>query len=70
MSNITNYQEAINYLKTSPMFNLSLASKELFHSNFLYWLSIIDKQLFKNLIEELGVETAKWPKDDTMCKIK
>lgn len=70
MSNITNYQEAINYLKTSPMFNLSLASKELFHSNFLYWLSIIDKQLFKNLIEELGVETAKWPKDDTMWDVK
>ena len=27
-------------LKTSPVFNLSLSSKELFHSNFLYWLSI------------------------------
>lgn len=26
-------------LKSSPMFNLSLASKELFHSNFLAWLA-------------------------------
>ena len=27
-------------LKSSPLFQLSLASKELFHSNFLYWLYI------------------------------
>lgn len=26
-------------LKSNPIFQLSLASKELFHSNFLYWLS-------------------------------
>jgi hypothetical protein len=25
-------------LKKSPLFNLSLSSKELFHSNFLAWL--------------------------------
>ena len=35
---LTAYEKAINYLKTSPMFNLSLSSKELFHSNFLYWI--------------------------------
>lgn len=28
----------IDYLKASPLFNLSLSSKELFHSNFLMWL--------------------------------
>ena len=28
----------IDDLNTSPMFNLSLSSKELFHSNFLAWL--------------------------------
>lgn len=28
----------IEKLKQSPLFNLSLSSKELFHSNFLYWL--------------------------------
>lgn len=68
MCNITNYQEAINYLRTSPMFNLSLASKELFHSNFLYWLSIMDKQLFKDLVEKLGVKTTEWT--DCMWEVK
>jgi len=29
----------IEILKNSPLFNLSLGSKELFHSNFLYWLA-------------------------------
>ena len=31
-------KETIEKLKKSPLFNLSLSSKELFHSNFLYWL--------------------------------
>lgn len=35
MSPIT---ETIKKLKQSPLFNLSLSSKELFHSNFLYWI--------------------------------
>ena len=52
MCNITNYQEAINYLKTSPMFNLSLASKELFHSNFLQFISLLDKTTFKEIINQ------------------
>lgn len=30
--------ETIEKLKSSPIFNLSLSSKELFHSNFLYWI--------------------------------
>ena len=47
------YTTAIDYLKTSPMFNLSLSSKELFHSNFLYWLSLINKEAFKKLIAGL-----------------
>ena len=29
----------IEYLKSSPIFNLSLTSKELFHSNFIAWLA-------------------------------
>jgi len=32
----------IEILKNSPLFNLSLGSKELFHSNFWEWLSIIN----------------------------
>jgi hypothetical protein len=31
-------KETIEKLKSSPIFNLSLSSKELFHSNFLYWI--------------------------------
>jgi len=30
----------IETLKSSPLFNLSLSSKELFHSNFLYWVGV------------------------------
>lgn len=30
--------QTVNKLKNSPLFNLSLSSKELFHSNFLFWL--------------------------------
>jgi hypothetical protein len=29
----------IDTLKKSPLFNLSLTSRELFHSNFLAWLA-------------------------------
>lgn len=31
-------KKTIEELKKSPLFNLSLNSKELFHSNFLYWI--------------------------------
>lgn len=64
MCNITNYQEAINYLKTSPMFNLSLASKELFHSNFLQFISLLDKTTFKEIIKDLGGEVENWGNDE------
>jgi len=30
--------ESFNYLKSSPLFNVSLTSKELFHSNFWAWM--------------------------------
>ena len=48
------YDDAINYLRTSPLSNLSLSSKELFHSNFLYWLSKNEPDLFIKLIFELS----------------
>lgn len=48
------YNNAINYLRTSPLSNLSLSSKELFHSNFLYWLSKNEPDLFIKLIFELS----------------
>jgi hypothetical protein len=32
------YANPVHYLKESPMFQLSLTSKELFHSNFISWV--------------------------------
>ena len=46
----------IEKLKLSPMFNLSLSSKELFHSNFIDWLisaeSVLMSDLFTNLLNQ------------------
>ena len=58
------YEDAIVYLKTSPMFNLSLSSKELFHSNFLYWIYLYDKSYFKELVGKLGADTSSWGDDN------
>ena len=48
-------QQIANALEASPMYNLSLSSKELFHSNFLAWLGNNDstKQFFVDVINEL-----------------
>ena len=48
--------EIIEKLKISPMYNLSLSSKELFHSNFLSWLGTCEetKRLFEYVIQELS----------------
>lgn len=40
----------ISTLKQSPMFQLSLSSKELFHSNFISWLIINYKEEFSPLL--------------------
>ena len=42
------------------MFNLSMASKELFHSNMLYWISLSYPQLFLKILNDLNVETCSW----------
>ena len=46
----------IEKLKESPMFNLSLSSKELFHSNFIDWLISVNKdgmsEVFSNLLKD------------------
>ena len=48
-------------LKSSPIFNLSMASKELFHSNMLYWISTVYRLQFVCIMETLGVEVQDWP---------
>jgi len=41
-------------LYNSPLFQLSKGSKELFHSNFLYWLSNVDWGVFVFVIRQLA----------------
>jgi len=48
-------------LKKSPMFNLSLSSKELFHSNFIHWLASSYEDLFWYVIEQIcGCNKDSW----------
>ena len=54
----------ISNLKSSPLFNLSLVNKELFHSNFLAWFGREYDLLFKNLICGIGDDKClEWSKD-------
>ena len=55
-----------DYLKASPLFNMSLTSKELFHSNFLGWLGQTYPALFREMCKQLGSNTAAWPEDWTV----
>jgi hypothetical protein len=41
---MNNLNEAIEKLKGSPLFYLFLSSRELFHSNFWFWLSTLNKE--------------------------
>lgn len=46
-------------LESSAMFYMSLGSKELFHTNFLHWLSIVDRTYFINILKRLASTTAE-----------
>jgi hypothetical protein len=48
--------EATRRLQTSPIFQLSLASKELFHSNFLYWLWKAEADIFWSVMNYFGIK--------------
>ena len=49
--------EAFKTLKESPLFNLSLSSKELFHSNMFYWIcETYGDILGPILAEKIGIE--------------
>ena len=52
-------------LKDSPLFNLSLANKELFHSNFFAWLAERNetKHLFVRAMESLLKKKVPWAED-------
>lgn len=59
-------QASVKTLQDSPLFQLSLTSKELFHSNFLYWLGVTYRDLFKETFSNLGCRMAAWPEDWTV----
>jgi hypothetical protein len=50
----------LDRLEQSSMFHLSLGSKELFHSNFLYWLSIVDWDAFITVMHGLADKNCFW----------
>lgn len=59
----------LNKLANSFTFQMSLGSKELFHSNFLHWLSFIDWDKFLKVLHELsGVEQFWW--EDQHCSVE
>lgn len=56
---LKNYSPEIKGLKKSPLFNLSLTNKELFHSNFIAWFGKLYPEFFIQLISDLLGEN-KW----------
>ncbi len=52
----------LNKLNQSPLFKLSLSSKELFHSNFLWWLGNNERTfpLFKCIMEKFTGQCLSW----------
>ena len=48
------YKENLNVLHNSTMFHMSLGSKELFHSNFLHWISIVNWNAFIQIMHDLA----------------
>ena len=61
MENNLQYKKYTDQLSNSTMFHMSLGSKELFHSNFLHWISTINWDLFLKILHALaGVEKFWW----------
>lgn len=56
----------MNELKASPMLYLSGGSKELFHSNFLYWLGVNHRDTFQELMTKMCHINASWPEGWTI----
>lgn len=52
--------KTMNEFKASPMLYLSGGSKELFHSNFLYWLGVNYRDSFQELMTKMCYINAPW----------
>lgn len=59
-TNNNNFDNRI-ILQSSPLFSLSMASKELFHTNFLYWISKNNPNLFISILNSLDIRRDDWP---------
>jgi hypothetical protein len=58
VSEIVDVKKVVSDLKNNPVFRMSLASKELFHSNMLAWL-LESKDIENHLPSEIAKELAK-----------
>lgn len=56
----TTIDECVKALKDSTMFHMSLGSKELFHSNFLHWISIVNWDAFLSVMHGLADVKEFW----------
>ena len=63
MMNKNDFDKCIQGLRGSSMFYMSLGSKELFHSNFLHWLSIIKWEAFIAVMHKLADVNHFWWED-------
>lgn len=64
-----NTTDLLRTLQSSTMFHMSLGSKELFHSNFLHWISIVEWKAFLYIMHGLAdVEKFWW--EDEYCPDK
>ena len=57
------FDRHIEALEESAMFYMSLGSKELFHTNFLHWLSIVDSKYFIEVLHGLAGTSKFWWED-------
>lgn len=57
-------------LKNSPLFNLSMASKELFYSNFIYWICSSYPCLFTSVLNSWGIKNDEFQKKWTAYREK
>lgn len=66
-----NAMSKVKGLMESPMLYLSGGSKELFHSNFLYWLGVNYRDAFQQTMTRLLNINATWPEGwEVKCEYK
>ena len=71
MMTINEFDECTQKLRSSSMFYMSLGSKELFHSNFLQWLSVTDWKFFIKIMHTLSNQKDKfWWEDFDQSRIE